>query len=138
MPSFSTRVTTHEGGEILEILCDGKPWGETYTWDDHFRFGPFKAHLIVAAESIVSDFLESDGARPSRGETIVAREDRVYPAFSARCSTYDSFIVRGRRIDRPYLQLKRGPGSIAFGVLKAEALIVLMEKVKIFAWSHPT
>ena len=61
MPSFSTRVTDHEGGEILEVLCDQKPWGDTFTYDEHFRFGPFKARMIIAAQSVISEFVESDG-----------------------------------------------------------------------------
>jgi hypothetical protein len=49
---------------VLEILCDQKPWGETYTYDEHFRFGPFKARMIVAAQSVIADFVESEGNKP--------------------------------------------------------------------------
>ena len=137
MPSFSTRVTDHEGGEILEVLCDQKPWGDTFTYDEHFRFGPFKARMIIAAQSVISEFVESDGTKPVRGFTVVARDDPTDRSFSPSCSTYDHFFVRRRRVDRPYLKLRIGRIAYGFGVSKAEALLVLMDKVKVFAWSHP-
>jgi hypothetical protein len=136
MPSFSTRITEHQGGHVLEILCDQKPWGETYTYDDHFRFGPFKACMIVAAQSVIADFVESDGQKPALGTTVIAHDDPKDPSFSPACSTYDHFPVRHRRVDRPYLKLRVGRYSYGFGVSKAEALIVLMEKVKAFARNH--
>jgi hypothetical protein len=81
MPSFSTRITEHRGGDVLEILCDQKPWGETFTYDDHF-------------------------------------------------------FVRHHRVDRPYLKLRVGRVGYGFGVSKAEALILLIDKVKAFARNH--
>jgi len=138
MPSFSTRVTEHKGGDILEILCDQKPWGETYTYDEHFRFGPFRSHMILAARSVINDFVESDGKKPALGVTVIAHDDPKDPSFSPACSTYDQFFVRKHRVDRPYLKLRVGRYAYGFGVSKAEALIVLMDKVEAFARSHGT
>jgi hypothetical protein len=136
MPSFSTRVTEHQGGDILEILCDQKPWGESHTYDEHFRFGPFKARMIVAAQSVITDFAESDGAMPPRGVNVIAHDDPFDPQFSPHCSTSDHFFVNRRRVDRPYLKLSVGNVGYGFGVAKAEALLVLMDKVKTFARNH--
>ena len=137
MPSFSTQVTNHEGDDILEILCDQNPWGDTYTYDEHFRFGPFKARMIVAAQSVISEFAESHGAKPPRGVIVTPRDDHINPSLSPRCSTYDHFFVRNHRVDRPYLKLSVGHVGYGFGVSKAEALLVMMDQVKVFAWSHP-
>jgi hypothetical protein len=104
MPSFSTRVTDHEGGEILEVLCDQKPWGDTFTYDEHFRFGPFKARMIIAAQSVISEFVESDGAKPDQGVTIVARDDSTDRSFSPSCSTYDHFFCQTTSCRPPILE----------------------------------
>lgn len=137
MPSFSTRILEYRGGPVLEILCDQKPWGETYTYDEHFRFGPFRARMIVAAQSVISDFVESEGGKPTRGAEVIGRDDPNDSSFSPLCCTYDHFPVRGRRVDRPYLKLRVGRFSFGFGLSKAEALMVLMDKVKGFARNHP-
>jgi hypothetical protein len=138
MPSFSTQVTEHRGGAILEVLCDQKPWGETYTYDNHFRFGPSKAHMIMAARSVIKDFVESKGEKPALGVTVIAHDDPKNPSFSPSCSTRDHFFVRKDRVDRPYLKLSVGRFEYGFGVLKAEALIELMDKVEAFARTHRT
>lgn len=110
--------------------------GETFTYDDHFRFGPFKARMIVAAQSVIADFVESDGQKPALGITVIARDDPKDPSFSPSCSTYDHFFVRHHRVDRPYLKLRVGRVGYGFGVSKAEALILLIDKVKAFARNH--
>jgi hypothetical protein len=136
MPSLSTSTTEHKSGYILEVLCDQKPWGETYTYDEHFRCGPFKARMILAVKSVITDFVESEGEKPPLGVTSVADNDPWDSAFAPLCSTYDHFFVRRRRVDRPYLKLCFRRITYGFGVANGEALIVLMDKVKAFARSY--
>src|SRR5947199_10377953 len=82
MPGYSVRRAKHLGGDVLEVLCDQKEWGETHSHDEHFRFGPFKARMIVAAKSVIADFFASEGEKPPRGVTVIAHDDPTDPSFS--------------------------------------------------------
>ena len=67
---------------MLEVLCDQNEWGETHSHDEHFRFGPFKERMIVAAKSVIADFFASEGEKPPRGVTVIAHDDPTDPSFS--------------------------------------------------------
>jgi hypothetical protein len=121
---------------VIEVLHDGQDWGEAHPHDEHFRFGPFKAHMITAAKSVIQEFLESEGERPPRGQAVVATDETCYPSFSVTCCNYNHFIRHGHHIDQPYLKLRLSRFNIGFGLSKAEALVVLMNQIEAFVREH--
>lgn len=133
MPSYSVKFASYRGSAVMEVLCDRKDWGETHPLDEHFRFGSIRARMIVTAQAVIRDFLESYGQKPLPGQPVIATDSVRDPSFSVACTSYDHFMRGDRCIQQPYLQLQFSRYSIGLGLSKAEAVIVLMDKIEAFA-----
>lgn len=128
---FSSRIEQYLGNPTLEILVDGKPWGDVYHYDEHFRFGLHKAKLILCFFDIIEEFVNSNGKRPHF-------EDHQNEESSACRCTYSSEFTRSnkREIKQPYLKLKCNESAISFGLAKAQALIDIRDRIEDFINSY--
>ncbi|MGH7741540.1 MAG: hypothetical protein ACRENS_05900 [Candidatus Eiseniibacteriota bacterium] len=128
MPTLSCGESEFQGNRVLEVLVDGQPWGAISPYDAHFRFGRTKARLIVAATSVIQEFVESSGALPRHSKPRWLREGDVLLQFS----THPYFNVNSIRIDQPYMKLVDGQIEFGFGLQKANALLTLMPTIEAF------
>lgn len=136
MSSYSVKTSSFNGDPIIEILCNGKEWGETHPRDENFRFGVTRARLILAAKDLIREFVESEGNQPATGVPI----EHTYAArgrgYTLTCRNYAEFNTRSQHVQQPYLRLSSGRYAIGFGLAKAEALVVLMEKIERFVMQN--
>ena len=133
MPQFSTKEDKYKGNPILEILVNGNPWGETYPWDGHFRFGEINAKLILLFSDLIKEFVDTDSKRPVFGTTI----SRPGQKYNCTCVTSPSFNrSNGRDVYLPFMKLISGEFSIGFGTTKAKALIAVWGDIERFVNIH--
>ena len=129
--SFSTRRGRHFGNATIEILKDGDPfWEDLPGAKDHFRFGVEKAILILSCMREIKQFFDSErykSVSPKRTEIDNRNWRRSFDLF-----LHGGFKRGDVWIDRPYLEI-RGDKNIAFGRLKAEAIILLEKELERFA-----
>ena len=130
MHDFSCQPSTYRGQPILNILVDGKSWGEVFHYDEDFRFGRRKAALILAAGKFIEAFASSRGLSPPLHETTTYSH-RLYGRVTVQ--RHASFTVYGRVVDEPYLHLSQDEVSIGLGLNKTKATIELLPQIRHFA-----
>jgi len=134
---FSTRIEQYLGNPTLEILVNGKPWGDVYHYDEHFRFGLHKAKLIFCFFDIIEEFVKSNGKRPPFNTPLKRVEPSVNLYSQCICTNFPAFIYSNKRqIDQPYLKLECDQLTIGFGTIKAQALIEVRDRIEDFINSH--
>jgi len=134
MPQFSTKKDQYRSSPILEVLVNGEPWGKTYPWDEHFRFGVIRVKLILIFIDLIEKFVKTDGKSPDFGK-IISRPDGKY-----NCTCVNSpWFTRpnGQIVNKPYMKLASdGYFDIGFGTEKAKALIEVLNSLKEFVNSE--
>jgi hypothetical protein len=131
MASYDIRKDTYKGSPVLEILVNGGPWGDTFTYDEHFRFGQIKARMIVTCLEIIEAFEFTQGHRPGANDEITI--SRTSTGLTCSCTKQDQYTTsHGKVIEQPYLRLD-AEKSIGFGVKKAEAIVSLQDQIREFA-----
>ena len=124
---FSTRIAQYLGNPTLEILVDGKPWGDVYHYDEHFRFGLHKAKLIFSFFDKIEEFVKLNGKRPHFDDPQNGESS------GCRCTYFPQFPRSNKRqIDQPYLKLECNQLTIGFGLAKAQALIEVRDRIEDF------
>ena len=119
----------------LEILADGKIWGDVFaiTGKQHFSFGIRKAKMILGAMDIIEKFIESNGREPLSDSTIkIENEKHGEPLH---CLKENGFDYYDKTIEKPYLvleSLNNLTSKISFGIEKAKAIVDLEEQIKEF------
>jgi len=127
---YSIRESIYKRNPTIEILVDGKEWGFTFEYDEHFRFGLNKAKMILVAMPIIDKFVDSKGTKPPLGEEVTIENNVL--SEKVVCIRYDSFEYYGRTIEKPYLKLMGSYADIGFGLEKAKALMILEDEIKEF------
>lgn len=114
-----------------EILRNGEPfWEEIPEAKDHFSFGRRKAILILSCLDTIRDFHDSDGARPDAGEANP--KTNAEPPEEARVRNLSGFKLKGRWVDRPYLEIRDKQKRIGLGMMKARAVLELEGEIRRF------
>ena len=128
---FSLKRDSFRGEPTVEVLIDGQAWGQTHTWDAHFRFGLFKARMIMTYLDVIEEFGASHGRSPSCHRAIKRR--MADSGLECTCTTLPSFVNSyGCHVEEPYVKLQ-SRRELGLGVEKANALVVLAEDVERFA-----
>ncbi|RME10086.1 MAG: GreA/GreB family elongation factor [Ardenticatenia bacterium] len=122
--AYSYKITYFKGKQIFEVLVNGEPFGVTFPWDEHFRFGETKARLIVMCMPYIKKFALNPS---SLQKTIRSNNCIIEP--------HDFFERNGQIIDKPYLKLTDTFTwvSIGLGQEKAKAVIALKKDIERFA-----
>jgi len=129
--SFSTREDTYKGNPVLEVLNDGKSWGDgSARASSHFRFGQTKARLILTAEEAIRTFVYTDAERPSDNEQMLINKPAI--GVDCQCTKKTSFSISDSVINQPYLELLAGKTKFGIGLRKAEALLDVWSEVELF------
>jgi hypothetical protein len=129
MPQFEIVHSRYRGSPTIELLKDGEPfWEDIPGAKKHFRFGVNKAILILACIKTIKEFNDSGGRRPTAKETRVHSKEWCIQCDLRR---HKGFNKRGTWYDSPYLEI-RAADSIAFGQLKARAIVQHEKNIKRF------
>ena len=115
---------------MIEVLQNGEPfWEELPGAKPHFRFGTTKAIQLLSCIETIKKFIDSSGKLPGISNPVEISSSK----WKVECDLHyhDGFKKRGGWIDRPYLKII-GEKTIAFGLLKAEALVALQKEITDF------
>jgi hypothetical protein len=130
--SFSLGSGRFLGKPFIEILENGRPWGETHrNAKKHFSFGSRKARMILLAEKQIREFVDSDGEAPKSSPTRV--QDGLLLDDPVVITREDSFTIGSTRISLPHIKLTHRNESIGFGLSKADALLTLWAQIERWA-----
>jgi hypothetical protein len=129
---FSIGIGQYRGKEFLEILENGRPWGETHrNAKRHFSFGRRKARMILLAGDQIRAFVASGGEDPANPPITVSSA----PLLDENVTIYreSSFQIGSHNFPHPHLKLTHKNESLAFGLSKADALLTLWPQIEQWA-----
>ena len=81
MPRYTLRERKLGRNPVVEILCDGDPWGLSHPGQEHFSFGLRKAFMILSAVELVAEFHQSQGEKPAVGVPIGVSDEYSQTSF---------------------------------------------------------
>lgn len=122
--SYQLIESIYKDNPIIEITRED---GTHFPYDEHFRFGCFKAKLILASMDIINDFVEG---------MITFTEKTIYSARiggDIKVERRFNFPFKGQTIYSQWLQLQalNSPDKkIGFGQEKAKALVALSDDIE--------
>ena len=129
---FSLGYGEYRGNPFIEILENGRPWGETHrNAKKHFSFGRRKARMILLAAQQIREFVTSDGEGPATSPASVQGGSLLDD--TVEITKEDSFNIGTRRLPFPHLKLTHKEESLGFGLSKADALLSLWPKIEEWA-----
>jgi hypothetical protein len=129
---FSLGYGEYRGNPFIEILENGRPWGETHrNAKKHFSFGRRKARMILLAEKQIREFVTSDGEGPATSPASVQGGTLLDGAVVI--IKEDSFNIGTRRLPFPHIKLTHKEEGLGFGLSKADALLSLWPKIEEWA-----
>lgn len=123
--SYQLNTSIFKGNPFIEITQKD---GAHFPYDEHFRFGCFKAKMILSCMDIINDFIEG---------TITFTEKTIYSSLicgDIKVERHFNFLFKGQTIYAQWLQLQALNGEIGFGQEKAKALVALSDDIK--AWLY--
>ena len=88
MPSYTTKISGDRFNRRLEILADGKPWGETFPGEDHFYLAVVEAEAVLGNILLLEHFggvwhtHPDHPPRPSSTDLAAAWEGYTYVILS--------------------------------------------------------
>lgn len=116
---------------MIEILVDDQEWGQVFRYDENFKFGLVKAKMILAGLEKITEFCDNNGRYPPIQQKVVIT-DTAYRVLQG-CIRYDEFIVRGRRIQKPFLKLLDVSKDFGFGLrMTWTQTLTFLAKVSVF------
>jgi hypothetical protein len=132
MPPFRSEISDFKGNPMLVVLCNGKPWGTTYSTDPEFQFGKTKALMILAIRDLLEEFDRTEGSDAASVKREVPNAPGLTHLLVIKGSAgFDA--PNGHHVDKPYLTLTSGKTKISLGVNKAHALIAVWQDIEKFA-----
>ena len=127
---YSFEEDIYKGHPILRLLKDGEPVFEEAEHIGGLGFGIKKAKMIINAMAQIEIFFNSNGANPPRDSEIYIPPGKYN--ISCYCIKYIGFSRGGITIEKPYLKIWSNNTRIGFGLVKAEGLIALKDKIEDF------
>lgn len=129
---FSIGIGQYRGKEFLEILENGRPWGETHrNAKRHFSFGRRKARMILLAKDQIQAFVASGGEDPANPPITVSSAPLLDGNMTV--NKENSFKIGSLLFPYPHLKLTHQDESLAFGLSKADALLTLWPQIEQWA-----
>ena len=129
-PIYTTKKVGHREGMRLEILADGKPWGERFPGRHHFDLTVREAEAAVLAWIYMLTFRRSDG-EPIPEETYIP-ENAPLDRLEIRIMGYWDFDSDRRSIKVPYLEVHIGRSRRMYDLQMVEALVVSEDAIRWF------
>ena len=131
---FTIKRSRFHGSPTIEILKDGEPfWEDLPSAKKHFTFGVKKAILLLGCIDEIKNFVDSKGENPVTFKPIGVKSQKWKTECELR--RYDGFKRFGAWAERPYLEIQ-SETTIRFGLLKAEAILLLQVEIQNFVMKH--
>lgn len=156
--NFSIKELPSKVNPKIEILKNGNQfWDDLPGAKKPFKFDVYQAKRLLASMSVIKEFLSHEGRRPSNPDwRIIPDHD------DCLIKRIPKFTIKGKKYDNPYLEigglagklyLKKGrineingeigfddidweksepSDPVRFGLLKADALIILEKDIESF------
>ena len=124
--NYTTRIVDYGDSRKLEILADGKPWGERSPGQEDFELSVADAEAALLDMGNLVHFLDSKGLALSDEGIVMWLPDTPLVTFDGqeiRNERYEDVDFDVRVICTPYWEVRDGLSRKWYSLQKADALV---------------